>query len=138
MIIAIFATFVVLAFQAIFWLRYGYWTPVSGKDFFGFFGISQPDLEWRGFEKILEFFFDIHIGFTFFTIALVLGFVIDALEAESDDLDRDGKRNENPISEETTDKDGKGKNPRNIKEHEKIEPKLVDKDQNERRRRGGR
>ena len=129
MIIAIFATFVVLAFQVVVWLKKGYWTPVSGEHFFEFFGIHSVNLEWRGLEKVLQLFFEIHIGFTFIAIALLLGFVLGAMEPERHNVNQEtGYKHGNATGDTKHRAPERNKKTRRIKEEEKIEPKLFDND----------
>lgn len=129
MVLAVFATFAVLAYQFLVWLKSGYWTPVSGKHFFEFLGIGSPDLEWRGLEKILQFFYEIHIGFTFVMVALLLGVVLDAVETENHDENQNNVYKHRDSNGDTGYKDRKkNKKTRRIREEEKIEPKLLDND----------
>jgi hypothetical protein len=42
-----------LIIQPLLWLRDGFWTPMEFRSALSFFGVSEPDLEWRGPQMIV-------------------------------------------------------------------------------------
>jgi hypothetical protein len=70
---------VTLAYQIYFWLRYGTWLPLTILVAFSKLGISYPQTEWGGIQKIIDWLmnFPLSIGLLMLPIILILigGFI---------------------------------------------------------------
>lgn len=48
----VFGGLCVLAYQAVFWLKYGFWTPVELRALWTALGMPEPEFAWHGVQRI--------------------------------------------------------------------------------------
>jgi hypothetical protein len=65
----------VLAWQALTWLRTADWPELPIQLLYSEFGLREPQVSWAGAQKIIDWFESLHVSFAFFAIAVLAAFL---------------------------------------------------------------
>jgi hypothetical protein len=79
----------IISWQALQWLRNGYWISITVQDAFDWLGVSAPVFQWVGVERIVQFLLASPSSIAIIVVFLVVAGFVFFLAADQERYDHE-------------------------------------------------